>query len=82
MTKIGNGVKDIAPRDSSIKKRWYRLRELNKEIEMVVIGGWAVYLYTKLSKSKDIDIVIDYGTLRKLDSEYTLVKMTGLINMK
>ncbi len=51
-----------------------RLIELSKEIEMVVIGGWAVYLYTGLSKSKDIDIIIDYGTLRKLASKYSLVK--------
>jgi hypothetical protein len=44
------------------------------EIDFVLIGGWATYLYTNLQKSKDIDIIIDYLTLRLLESEYTLSK--------
>ena len=60
--------------DEVTMQSWSRLIELSKEIEMVVIGGWAVYLYTGLSKSKDIDIIIDYSTLRKLASKYSLVK--------
>ncbi|MHB1830427.1 MAG: DUF6036 family nucleotidyltransferase [Candidatus Micrarchaeaceae archaeon] len=53
---------------------WEKLIELNAEIDMVVIGGWAVYLYTLLSKSKDIDIIIDYSTLRRLSLKYSPVK--------
>ncbi len=32
-----------------------------------------MYLYTRLFKSKDIDIVVDYGALRYLSSNYVLV---------
>ncbi len=53
---------------------WEKLLELNKEIKFILIGGWAVYLWTKLQKSKDIDIIIDYGTLRTLSQQYTLIK--------
>ena len=53
---------------------WKRLQELSKEIKFTLIGGWAVYLYTKMQKSKDIDIVIDYSTLRELSGSYKLDK--------
>lgn len=53
---------------------WERLLLLNKEIKFMLIGGWAVYLHTKLQKSKDIDIVVDYETLRYLGKTYTLKK--------
>ena len=51
-----------------------KLRELNKAYDFVLIGGWAVYLYTKLQKSRDIDIVVDYPVLRQLGAEYRLEK--------
>lgn len=53
---------------------WQGLLKLRMEIDFVLIGGWATYLYTNLQKSKDIDIIIDYLTLRLLESEYTLSK--------
>ncbi|MCL5099838.1 MAG: hypothetical protein M1158_01810 [Candidatus Marsarchaeota archaeon] len=53
---------------------WKKLIGLRKELEFVLIGGWAVYLYTKLHKSKDIDIIVDYPELRKLQADYTLSK--------
>ena len=53
---------------------WLGLQELNKEIDFVLIGGWATYLYTRLQKSKDIDVVVDYGTLRRLEGSYRLIK--------
>ena len=53
---------------------WNGLQELSKEIDFVLIGGWAAYLYTKLQKSKDIDIVIDYTALRVMESAYKLSK--------
>ncbi len=53
---------------------WKKLQELRKEFEFTLIGGWAVYLYTKLQKSKDIDVVVDYPVLRQLEGEYRLDK--------
>jgi hypothetical protein len=53
---------------------WLGLQELRKETDFVLIGGWAIYLYSKLQKSKDIDIIVDYGTLRLLESKYSLKK--------
>jgi hypothetical protein len=56
------------------EESWRRLQELRKEFDFVLIGGWAVYLYTKLHKSKDIDIIIDYPTLRKISALYRTQK--------
>lgn len=61
--------------NSNITERsWNKLNELKKEIDFVLIGGWAVYLYTKLYKSKDIDIIVDYGVLRALSKKYVVNK--------
>lgn len=56
------------------EESWTGLKELSREIDFVLIGGWATYLYSKLQKSRDIDIIIDYPTLRILESKYTLRK--------
>jgi len=56
------------------KASWEKLIELSKEIDLTVIGGWAAYLWTGLHKSKDIDILVDYDTLIKLQKEYKLEK--------
>ena len=55
------------------EKSWKLLQELKKKYEFVLIGGWAVYLWTKQQKSKDIDIVVDITELQKLKTE-NLVK--------
>lgn len=60
--------------DEVTDRSWKELTELSKRIEFVLIGGWAVYLYTKLQKSKDIDIIVDYDTLRALGSGQRLNK--------
>lgn len=49
-------------------KSWTLLQKLKKDVQFVLIGGWAVYLYTKALKSKDIDIIIDYANLTDLES--------------
>lgn len=36
------------------------LRSMPKELDFVLIGGWAVYMYIGAQKSQDIDIVIGY----------------------
>lgn len=53
---------------------WVRLTEIAKQFDFILIGGWAVYLWTKAHKSKDIDIVVDYKTLDALKSSFGLVK--------
>ncbi len=64
--------------DEITEKSWKKLIGLRKEIDFVLIGGWAVYLYTKLHKSKDIDMIIDYPVLRKLQNDYILNKNSRL----
>jgi len=56
------------------KESWKKLTELSKEYDFILIGGWAGYLWTKLHKSKDIDIVVNYDVLKKLGGEYDVVK--------
>lgn len=60
------------------EKSWNVLQKIRKEINFVLIGGWATYLWTKAHKSKDIDIVIDYKELDKLKSNYRLNKNDNL----
>lgn len=54
---------------------WQKLQELKKELKtFVVIGGWAIYLWTGMHKSKDIDIIIDFKTLENLRKKYSMNK--------
>ena len=53
---------------------WYGLQKLSKEVDFILIGGWAVYLYSRLQKSKDIDIIIDYDALPALKKRYKVEK--------
>ncbi|MFH0713049.1 MAG: hypothetical protein V1722_00155 [Candidatus Micrarchaeota archaeon] len=55
-------------------KSWEKLLEIAKEFDVTVIGGWAVYLWTKQHKSKDIDVVVDYTSLEKLRATFNLAK--------
>lgn len=41
--------------DLITEKSWQYLQTLRRETNFVLIGGWAVYLYTKSLKSKDFD---------------------------
>ncbi len=56
------------------EESWVKLNELRREFNFVLIGGWAIYVYTKLHKSKDIDMIVDYDTLRILSGRYRLQK--------
>lgn len=61
------------------KASWEKLQELKGEIgRFVVIGGWAVYLWTKMHKSKDIDIIVDFKELEQMRQRYALVKNQNL----
>lgn len=60
--------------DLVTQKSWEELTLLQKNIDFVLIGGWAAYLYAHTLKSKDIDIVIDYDQLPILAKHYNLFK--------
>lgn len=60
--------------DNITDKSFQTLQKLKGEFKFVLIGGWAVYLYSKKMKSKDIDIVVDYGELGKLKEKYQIIK--------
>lgn len=60
--------------DVIVEKSWQILKMLKQQIDFVLIGGWAVYLYAKGLKSKDIDVIVDYDQLNKLKSEYDVHK--------
>lgn len=57
-----------------IDKSYLILQSLKKRYEFILIGGWAVYLYTHTLKSKDIDIIIDFAQLNTLRKDYPLTK--------
>ena len=56
------------------EKSFQLLQRLRRERHFILIGGWAVFLYTHSLKSKDIDIVIDYDELEKLKNEFVVTK--------
>lgn len=56
------------------EKSWKLLQKLKREYSFILIGGWAVYLYTKTLKSKDIDIIVEYSELEKLRMSDELFK--------
>lgn len=55
-------------------KSWQALTELKQKYQFILIGGWAVFLYTKALKSKDIDLVLEFSELDKLRSEFSVSK--------
>lgn len=55
-------------------KSYQFLQNLKRSYEFVLIGGWAVYLYTQALKSKDIDIIVDYKELAKLKENFDVFK--------
>ena len=60
------------------QKSWNVLQKIRKELNFVLIGGWATYLWAKSHKSKDIDIVVGYKELNKLKLDYNLNKNDNL----
>lgn len=62
------------------EKSWELLKELNKKpFKFILIGGWAAYLWTRLHKSKDIDMIVpDFKELEYLKEEYGLKKNESL----
>ncbi len=60
--------------DLITEKSWNTLQDLKRKYKFILIGGWAVYLYTRSLKSRDIDFICDYKTLEKLKINYELIK--------
>lgn len=56
------------------EKSWQFLLELRKNYDFILIGGWAVFLYSHSLKSKDIDIIVDYSELAKLKEKNEIFK--------
>lgn len=60
--------------ESLTKASGKSLQEFSKRYDFILIDGWAVYLWSKNQKSKDIDIVIDFDTLGQLRQDYNVSK--------
>lgn len=60
--------------DLITQKSFELLKDLKRRYDFILIGGWAVFLWTKNLKSKDIDIAVDLPQLEKLKADYDLTK--------
>lgn len=56
------------------EKSFKILQELKKSFDFILIGGWAIFLYTHSLKSKDIDIVCEYDELEKIKIKFGVSK--------
>lgn len=61
-------------RDQVTLESWELLTKLSKAFRFILIGGWAVWLYTKQLKSKDIDIILSFEELPLLRGDFDVVK--------
>ena len=61
-------------RDSVTEASWQLLKELKRQFKFCLIGGWAVWLYTRRLKSKDIDLVVGPEELGRIRRKYELFK--------
>lgn len=60
--------------DLVTEKSFKALQDLKRKFNFILIGGWAIFLYTRALKSKDIDIIIDYNELEKLRQNSDIFK--------
>jgi hypothetical protein len=60
--------------DLITEKSFKTLQDLKRKFDFILIGGWAVFLYTKALKSKDIDVVVDYDELEKIRKNFEVSK--------
>lgn len=56
------------------KKSFDILTGLRQEFDFILIGGWAVYLYTRALKSKDIDLIVNFDDLEKFKAKFNIAK--------
>jgi len=64
--------------DLVTKKSFDILKSIKHKHQFILIGGWAVFLYTNSLKSKDIDIILDYEELSKLKEDFEVSKNSRL----
>lgn len=55
-------------------KSFALLQSLRNEFRFILIGGWAVYFHTQALKSKDIDMIVEFGVLGTLKTHYDVKK--------
>ncbi len=60
--------------DIQTEKSWSLLKQIKGRFPFILIGGWAVYLWTRAQKSKDINIIVDFKTLPTLKKTHELRK--------
>lgn len=60
--------------DIITEKSFQFLQEIKRQFRFILIGGWAIFLYTHSLKSKDIDIVVDYNELSALKEKFNVSK--------
>jgi len=60
--------------DLITEKSFKTLQDLKRKFNFVLIGGWAIFLYARALKSKDVDIIIDYDELEKFKREFDVTK--------
>jgi len=60
--------------DLIIEKSFQLLQDFKRKYHFILIGGWAVFLYTHALKSKDLDIVVEYEELGKLKRGFPVAK--------
>jgi hypothetical protein len=60
--------------DIATDRSWEVLIGLKGKFDFILIGGWACYLLTKIIKSKDIDMIIDFETLGKMKVGFAMKK--------
>ena len=64
--------------DLLTEKSWKVLQELKGKFPFILIGGWAVYLWARTQKSRDIDIIVDLQTLATIKKGYDVHKNDNL----
>lgn len=56
-------------REDVVDRSWTVLIHLRELSRLVLIGGWAVYFWTRKLKSRDIDLCVDQDNFYKLQGE-------------
>lgn len=56
------------------EKSFKILQDLKRRFDFILIGGWAIFLYSNALKSKDIDLIVDYDELEKIRQDFQLFK--------
>lgn len=56
------------------EKSWLILKTLHRKYKFILIGGWAVFLYTQSLKSKDVDLICSYKELSRFKKDFEIIK--------